>query len=356
MSEIKFPSRRTVFDMDPIGANKTAKRWDRYDASQLRHTVDALGKSMGFRSDAASGYALARELEYVSAVIAQQPLTDLTSMTAFPMAVDQPAPYQEVYTWKAQTWTTGGRLSRSYKDIGTRGDIQVSKNSQNVAPLIGHASWGLDDIARAALGNIPLPALELQGAMRFISETINAENWFGDSQEGINGLYSDANITKSVVANGAAGSPLWANKTPDEIEADIVDLIKTVVFNVKGKGNLLPNRLALSVGDYMKIATTARSQLTTTTILQFAQQALAAAGGGDSQITSHPELANNGSGASFMVCYRHDPQVAGRILPLAPVFLPPDIENTYITQAIHAQAGGLNIRYPIAMLIRYGMS
>ena len=56
-----------------------------------------------------------------------------------------------------------------------------------------------------------------------------------------------------------------------------------------------------------------------------------------------------------MVCYRHDPLVAGRILPVAPVFLPPDIESTYITQAIHAQSGGINIRYPVAMQIRYGM-
>lgn len=355
MNEIKFPGRRTVFDMDPIGADKDAKRWDRFDNSQLATTVKALGRTMGYKADAASGYALARELEYVSAVIAQQPLADLTSMSAFPMAVDQPAPYQEVYTWKAQTWTTGGRLSRSYKDIGTRGDIQVSKNSQNVAPLIGHASWGLDDIARAALGNIPLPALELQGAMRFISETINTENWFGNAQEGINGLYADANITKSAVANGAAGSPLWDNKTPDEIEADLVSIIKTTVENVKGKGSLLPNRLALSVASYMKIATTARSQLTTTTILDFAKNALAAAGGGDAQITSHPELSDNGSGAAFMACYRFDPMVAGRILPLAPTFLPPDIESTYVTQAIHSQAGGLNIRYPISFLIRYGM-
>lgn len=307
------------------------------------------------RADAASGYALARELEYVSAVIAQQPLSDLTFATAFPMAVDQPQPYQEVYSWKQQTWTTGGRLSRSYKDIGTRGDIQVAKNSQNVAPLIGHASWGLDDIARASLGNIPLPALELQGAMRFISETVNSEGWFGDSAEGIAGLYDNADITKSVVPNGAGGSPLWANKTPDEIEADITALIVAVVEAVKGKGNLLPNRLAMSTASYMKIATTARSQLTSETILQFAQQALAAAGGPGAMITSHPELADNGSGSKFMICYRYDAQVAGRILPVAPVFLPPDIESTMITQAIHAQSGGLNVRFPVAIQIRYGM-
>lgn len=348
-------SRRGAFDLNPIGYDKQGKRWDRYDNSPLRHTVDALGKSMGFRADAASGYALARELEHVSAVIAQQPLADLTSMTAFPMAVDQPQPYQEVYTWKTQTWTTGGRISRNYKDIGTSSDIQVQKNQQPVAPLIAHTKWGLDDIARAALGNIPLPAMELQGAMRFISETINAENWFGNAAEGIQGIYDNTNIVKSVVANGAAGSPLWANKTPDEIEADITKLITDVVTAVKGKGNLLPNRLALSTSSYMKIATTARSQLTSVTILDYVKQALAAAGGGNVEVTSHPELEDNGSGSKFMLCYRFDPTVAGRILPLAPVFLPPDIENTLITQAIHAQAGGVNVRYPVAIQIRYGM-
>jgi hypothetical protein len=321
--------------------------------SMLQGHMD--GIATGSRFDAASSYALARELQYVSAVIAQEPLADLTSMMAFPMAVDQPAPYQQVYTWKAQTWTKSGRISRNYKDIGVRGDIQISQNSQNVAPLLAHASWGLDDIARAALGNVPLPALELQGAMRTVSESINSEVWFGDSDAGIEGLYSNGDIVKSVVATGGAGSPLWANKTPDEIEADIVTMISAVVEAVKGKGSLLPNRIALSVASYMKLATTARSQLTGMTILQFAEQALASAGAPNPQITAHPELADNGSGAKFMVCYRHDPLVAGRILPVAPVFLPPDIESTYITQAIHAQSGGINIRYPVAMQIRYGM-
>lgn len=351
--------REMVIDGRSLVAND--HRFDGFDARMANSPLRAMlqGRmdqiATGARYDAASSYALARELQYVSAVIAQEPLADLTSMTAFPMAVDQPAPYQQVYTWKAQTWTKGGRISRNYKDIGLRGDIQVSSNNQNIAPLLAHASWGLDDIARAALGNVPLPALELQGAMRTVSETINAENWFGDSQEGINGLYLDASIVKTVVPNGGAGSPLWANKTPDEIEADITSLIAAVVEAVKGKGSLLPNRLALSTASYMKIATTARSQLTGMTILQFAEQALAAAGAPDPKVTSHPELADNGSGAKFMVCYRYDSQVVGRLMPLAPTFLPPDIESTYITQAIHAQAGGLNIRYPVALQIRFGM-
>lgn len=336
----------------------------RFAGLQAKMDAKGLGAMLGdqmrtiaaaSRYDAATGYALARELEYVSAVITQQPLADLTSMTAIPLAVDQPQPYQEVYTWKTQTWTKGGRISRSYKDLGTRGDIQVQKNSQNVVPYIQHASWGLDDLARAALGNIPLPALELQGAMRAISEQMNADNWFGDSTEGISGLYGATGVTTSAVANGALGSPLWSQKTPDEIEADCTELISAVVEAVKGKGALLPNRLAMSVASYSKLATTARSQLSSMTILQFVQQALESVGMGGVEITKHPELADNGSGSKWMVLYRYDPQVMGRIMPLAPTFLPPDIESTYITQAIHAQAGGLNIRYPVAIQIRTGM-
>ena len=330
---------------------------DRLLNSQLRGMLagNMANVVRGARVDADTGYALARELEYVSAVITQQPLADLTSMSAIPLAVDQPQPFQEVYTWKTQTWTKGGRISRSYKDLGTRGDIQVQKNSQNVVPYIGHASWGLDDLSRAALGNVPLPALELQGALRAISEQLNSDNWFGDSAQGISGLYGATGVTTSAVANGVSGSPLWANKTPDEIEADCTELINAVVEAVKGKGALLPNRLALSVASYSKLATTARSQLSSMTILQFVQQALESVGMGGVEITKHPELADNGSGSKWMVLYRYDPQVMGRIMPLAPTFLPPDIESTYITQALHAQGGGLNIRYPVAIQIRTGM-
>lgn len=347
-----------VFDGKTIAENtaRFAGFMARLDASPIKALVSEHMASIarGSRLDASSGYALARELEFVSAVIAQQPLTDLTSMSAFDMAVDQPQPYQENYSWKKQEWTKGGRISRNYKDIGVRGDISISKQTQPVAPLLAHASWGLDDIARAALGNIPLPALEMQGAMRTISETINTENWFGDAAEGIHGIYDAPGVTPTVVANGATGSPLWSSKTPDEIEADITALIVSVVTAVKGKGNLLPNRLAMSTASYMKIATTARSQLTSMTILDFAKQALAAVGAG-AEITSHPELADNGSGAAVMICYRKDSQVVGRLMPLAPQFLPPDIESTMITQAIHAQAGGLNVRYPVAIQIKYGM-
>lgn len=302
------------------------------------------------RADAVSGYALTRELEFVSLVTAQQPLTDLTGAMLLPMAVDQPAPYQEQYSYKKQTWTLGGRISRNYSDIGTGGGIQITRQSQPIAPLLLHAFWGLDDIARASLGNIPLPALLLQGAMRQLAETINTEIFFGDADEGIPGFYNQAGVTPVVVPPGSGGSPLWANKTADEIEADILLIINAQAAGVVEKGNLLANRLALSTTAYRKIQTTSRSQVLGMTILQYIQQIF------DGEITKHPELVSGAVGnAAWMACYRYDPLVAGRLLPVPPVYLPPDIESTRITQAIHAQSGGVNSRYPVATQIYYGM-
>lgn len=305
------------------------------------------------RADAASGYALARELEFVSATIAQQPLTDLTGMLAFPMAVDQPQPYQDTYSYKKQTWTKGGRLSRNYSDIGTRGGIQVTKESSPVAPLLLHAGWGLDDIARAALGNIPLPALELQGAMRELGEAINTEIWFGDANEGTLGFFNQSGVTPVVVANGANASPLWSSKSADEIEADVMELINSQVNTTKGMNGLRFNRLIFGTAAYLKLTTTARSQVTGMTILEFVEQTCARFG---ATVSMHPELDQGAAGdAAWMAAYRADSAVLGRIMPVAPTFLPPDIESTRITQAIHAQTGGLSSRFPVATKIRYGM-
>lgn len=306
-------------------------------------------------NDAASGYALARELEFVSQIVAQEPLTDLTASDLLPMAVDQPQPFQETYTWKQQTWTRGSRSSRSYKDLGTRGDIQIAKNSQGLSPIINHASWGIDDIARAALGGIPLPALELQGALRATAETINDEVFFGNSAEGIDGVYDNSAIVNTQVAVGGAGTRPWETKTADEMEADIITMINEAVEACNGKGDLMPNRLALPTVSRMRLATTPRSQLSTQTVLQFAEMALAAAGAPNPKIVAHPELSSNKAGQRWAMIYRHDPRVAGRILPVPPAFLPPDIENTQIVQAVHAQHGGMNCRYPVAMRIYRGL-
>lgn len=310
------------------------------------------------REDALSGIALARELEALSMVVSQTIYADLTSTEAFPMAPDNPAPGSTSYRWTEVDWTKG-RVSSEYSDIGETVNLSRASTAQNIRPYITHAGYDLGDLQSAALAGIPLPAWKLDGARRAIEETMNADTWFGDTALGIEGLASNADIVASttVVPNGAAGSPLWINKTPDEIEADVINLLRALVTIIKDAGKLMPNRLAMSVQSYSILATTARSQLSSVTILEFLKSALKAYSA-DFTITSHPELASGAPGdaaAAWMVAYRKDPMVAGRLVPQPIAFLAPQLEAFSTLIPCHAQAGGLSIRKPVAFLASRGM-
>ena len=49
--------------------------------------------------------------------------------------------------------------------------------------------------------------------------------YIGDPTIGATGLVNSTQVTAANVANGASGSPLWVNKTPDEILADVNTLL-----------------------------------------------------------------------------------------------------------------------------------
>lgn len=327
----------------------------RFDASDLRsNLLGAAGP--GYRADAVSGIALARELEALSTIVSQTVYKDLTAAIAFPLAPDQPAAGSTSYRWKEADWTKG-RVSSEYSDIGQALNISVASTAQNLRPYILHCGYDLGDLQSALLANIPLPAWKLQGVRRAIEESINSDTWFGDTATGISGLADNGSITTAVVPNGASGSPLWINKTPDEIEADCVSLLNALVNQVGGAGSLMPNRLAMSTQSYAILATTARGQFATTTILEYLQKAFKAFDAGF-EIISCPELTAGAPGdaaAKWMTAYRYDPMVAGRLLSQPLAFLAPQLEAFSTVIHAHAQAGGLSVRKPVAFLNRRGM-
>ena len=338
-----------------VPANPFADVARRFDASEFK--ANLLGASgSNFRDDAVSGIALARELENLSMVVSKAIYSDLTAGKAFPLAAAQPPAGSTSHRWKEADWTKG-RVSSSYSDIGQGVQLSVASTAQNLRAYITHCGYDLGDVQSALLANIPLPAWKLEGARRAIEEAINSDVWLGDAATGIQGLANTAGITTAVVPNGAGGSPLWVNKTPDEIEADCVSLLNALVNQVADAASLMPNRLALSTQSYAILATTARGQFATTTILEYLQKAFKGFAP-DFELTSHPELTTGAPGdaaAKWMIAYRYDPMVAGRLLSVPTTFLAPQLEAFSTVIHAHAQAGGLEVRKPVAFLIRRGM-
>tara|TARA_R110000868_G_scaffold312282_3_gene573195 strand:- start:6215 stop:7294 length:1080 start_codon:yes stop_codon:yes gene_type:complete len=311
--------------------------------------------------DTAAQIALERELTKISAVTSTEPLADLTSLMHFPTTPDAPAPGQKSYTSTGVNWSAG-RVSHSYDDLGSAGTLaRTELQTSIIIPHILTADYTWGDLAAAGLANQPLQSYLLQGARRKVNEEINQFNWFGDTGTGgtgVVGIYNNASITKAVVANGGAGLPGWNDKTPAEIELDCVDMLGDLFTQIKGLGGLVPNRLVMGTTQYAKIATTYSAQYLSQTILERLLTLFRAAYSADFQIVSAPELVTGGGGggtSAWMLAYRYDSMVAGRVVALEGVFETPFIKPFVTSIPYHAETGGINVRMPVAMLIRYGM-
>ena len=78
----------------------------------------------------------------------------------------------------------------------------------------------------------------------------------GFTSVGFTGLVNDANIVRSTAPNGAAGSPLWQNKTVDEILWDVNKTLTEAWAASEYDESAIPNHLLLPPDKYAYIVST----------------------------------------------------------------------------------------------------
>lgn len=78
----------------------------------------------------------------------------------------------------------------------------------------------------------------------------------GFTSVGFTGLVNDVNIVRSIAPNGAAGSPLWQNKTVDEILWDVNKTLTEAWAASEYDESAIPNHLLLPPDKYAYIVST----------------------------------------------------------------------------------------------------
>lgn len=229
-----------------------------------------------------------------------------------------------------------------------RADVTREKFEHQIEMAAIGYGYTLEELGQAML--IPGTNLSIErasAARRAYEEFLDRLVVSGDASKGWNGLSNSSLITPVTAANGAGGSPLWSQKTPDEILKDVNDAL-TGVFSDSLTVELADTVL-LDVTRYNLIATK-RLTDTSMTILQFLQanNVYTAQTGQPLMIGILRQLDDAGSGnTSRMVVYRRDPQVLKLHLPMPHRFLPVwqagpirfDVPGIFRT-------GGLEIRRP----------
>ncbi len=91
--------------------------------------------------------------------------------------------------------------------------------------------------------------------------------YVGDTDVGAKGLLNSSLVTSGAVANGAAGTPAWATKTPDEILKDVNDMV-TAAWQASGFA-VCPDKVLLPPAQFAYISSQKVSTAGNVSILQF---------------------------------------------------------------------------------------
>jgi hypothetical protein len=149
-----------------------------------------------------------------------------------------------------------------------KSDISGKEYSIGVLSVGVAYDYDIDEIAAAQMSGMPLEARKVMAARRGYEELINQVSWFGSKETSLNGFFSPENlVARTKVADGAGGSSLWADKTPDEVLADLNEACSAMFAGTKKIHR--PAELWLPVALWNYIRSTPRSALSDTTILSY---------------------------------------------------------------------------------------
>jgi hypothetical protein len=240
---------------------------------------------------------------------------------------------------------------RSIVNIGKPVVTPLTPWSQDVA-------YTVMDLASAQQLGRPIDAQQVSGLNLKHQMDIDQLVYIGDSSIGATGLLNSALVTNTGnVVNGASSSALWSSKTPDEILADINDLLVSVWSS---SGYVAPpSKLGIAPVPFGYISTVKVSSAGNETILSYlkTRNILTATTGKELDIVSMKWLdkANFPSATTDrMAAYSQDRKYVR--FPMVPlVSAPVQYEGVWVRVPYYGKLGQVEVVYPETIGVRAGI-
>ena len=174
--------------------------------------------------------------------------------------------------------------------------------------------------------------------------------YMGLEEYGTTGLLNDPDAAETVVANGAKGSAKWADKTPEEILADVNAALMANWAAAEYDETAMPNHILLPYEQYTYILNTMVTDLATETILDFVMKNnVAAKNGGSLYIGATRWCKGAGTGGTdrMAVYCNHERFLSvEELVPLNRVMSTPNAANACYDTAYMANLSEVEVFYP----------
>jgi len=302
------------------------------------------------RQDAGESLYFERQLESIESRVYLKKFRELKYRTLIPVS-NRDAPGSSVVVYYLYTQIGMAKIIANPADDLPRADAYAQEHTAKVFSMGESFGYSTKELRRASMSGVPMEMLKVDALRRGFREKESTIAWSGDTAHGIIGVFDNPNIPQDQAPlNAGATSRAWADKTPDEILADvsfITGQISSVTNDVHEA-----NTLALPISQYNVIAKKARSATSDTTILGFIKDPKN--GFGLDMVEKLPECAGAGpAGEDLMLAYERDPEVLELRIPMEVQLLPPERRNLEFLVNAESEIAGTVVRYPLAMRTMY---
>lgn len=253
-------------------------------------------------------------------------------------------------------------IGKSSDQIGGVG-VDTAKIPNAMTP------WGLEikytvlELESAAKLGRPIDAQKYEALKLKHQMDIDEQVYVGDLTTGSTGLVNSSLVTNvSNVPNGALASPLWANKTPAEILADVNAMLQSA-WAASGYA-VMPSHILIPPQQYGAISTQIISSAGSTSILKYLLEnnIVKASGKGDIQILPAKFCIGAGAGGTIgttgtvdrMVAYSKQKQFVR--YPMTQLQRTPiQYDSIYHKSTYYCRLGVTEVVYPETMAYRDGL-
>ncbi|CAN0620496.1 putative bacteriophage protein [Burkholderia multivorans] len=123
--------------------------------------------------------------------------------------------------------------------------VDIGKTPQPLRLWGAEVKYTVPELVKSQKLGMPIDSQKVEGMNLKRNMDVDQIVYYGDPQLGFTGLVNSTGAVGSVtnVANGAAGTPQWNTKTPNEILADVNEIL-TAAWQASG-WKVKPNRLML---------------------------------------------------------------------------------------------------------------
>lgn len=340
-----------------------AMDYNRKEAKTLRESAipAAVMASEGTRFDSEDDASVffARELDHVKAESYDVEYPEFTALNLFPVSNDTD-PGAETVTYYTYDKTGLASVIDNYSTDLPRADVTGKPSYAQVKSIGDSYGYSAQEMRASRMAGKSLDARKAESARYQIDNLTNKIAWRGDEASGLMGVLSTGqNVPLYTITNGASNKADWANKTADEILADINGMQKQVARVTKNVER--PDTLCVPSDVYMDISTR-RIPDTATTVKAFLlanapylKDIISAAELDADAVDTNPYAkATDGKGVAFL--FKNDKRKMALENPMPFMQYPLQVKGLETIIPCEARTAGVIFYYPLSALIAVGVS